>query len=573
MTIKVAKLASLGLLIVAACVGLAGCRVSEDPAAPESVTTRTSAIVTSGPACADGTIEDTFTSGIVGCAGTVTWDERRSLCGGGYRPVTAAEWAVNALGGPTHHYWTDDNLHVDGGGSGSCWVSLTSGFDCGAGTPMRVCMSALTDPEGNRCNWQDCGLESAVPNRFFGGCSGNTTAGTLCIPTACADGTVDETFTGGLAGCAGSVTWDNRRALCGGGYRPATATEWAALGGVAPQHNYWTDDPLQWSGAGPSACTVSLTTGSPCWPDAPMLVCTASGGPDPEGNGPCTWTDCGLDANTPSKFFGGCPQNRMAGTLCVPEGCADATAEQVFPGGMVGCAGTASGPSTAASLCAPGYRLVDNGEYAAIAHPEIRNSFTIWPNRAYWTQTTQKCPFDGCSVTTGGALCVPQRGCADGTAEQVMPEGFVGCGGAVPSGRIGTSSARGATARRHRENGGPSIRSPSRLHRATTTGRPTTSSGAEILAPAPPRQSAATHARQGGRCVCVRRPAATRRGTPAAGGTAGSTMSAPIFTSAAATRTSTRAPFAFRTSSTAITSRTSCIRTRGWWASSRLRAK
>jgi hypothetical protein len=38
---------------------------------------------------------------------------------------------------------------------------------------MRVCKSSQLDPEGYKCDWQDCGLDSAVPDRFFGGCSGN----------------------------------------------------------------------------------------------------------------------------------------------------------------------------------------------------------------------------------------------------------------------------------------------------------------------------------------------------------------------------------------------------------------
>jgi hypothetical protein len=45
-----------------------------------------------------------------------------------------------------------------------------------------------------------------------------------------------------------------------------------------------------------------------------MRVCTPNGF-DAEGN-TCNWTHCGLDANTPDQFFGGCVSN--AGTLCAP---------------------------------------------------------------------------------------------------------------------------------------------------------------------------------------------------------------------------------------------------------------
>jgi hypothetical protein len=38
----------------------------------------------------------------------------------------------------------------------------------------------VTDLEGNTCNWTACGFNSALPNAYFGGCSGNNTAGVLC---------------------------------------------------------------------------------------------------------------------------------------------------------------------------------------------------------------------------------------------------------------------------------------------------------------------------------------------------------------------------------------------------------
>jgi hypothetical protein len=45
---------------------------------------------------------------------------------------------------------------------------------------MRVCTASGTDAEGNVCNWENCGYGSTSPNQYFGGCEGNTTAGTLC---------------------------------------------------------------------------------------------------------------------------------------------------------------------------------------------------------------------------------------------------------------------------------------------------------------------------------------------------------------------------------------------------------
>ena len=49
---------------------------------------------------------------------------------------------------------------------------------------MRVCVSyGSTDLLGNVCNWYDCGLNGNTPgaaDEYFGGCAGNTTAGTVC---------------------------------------------------------------------------------------------------------------------------------------------------------------------------------------------------------------------------------------------------------------------------------------------------------------------------------------------------------------------------------------------------------
>src|SRR5262245_34111607 len=199
MPITTTKLVSFLLLIGAAAASVAGCSASPNQRADESVASASSALVTSGPACADGTIEATFANGMVGCSGAVTWGNRQNLCGGGYRPVTAAEWVANSGGAtPDHNYWTNDYLNFSGSGPSACSVSTSTGSFCGADTPMRVCTASGSDAEGNFCNWTNCGLGSNTPNRFFGGCSGNTTAGTLCMPSACADGSVEETFANGM---------------------------------------------------------------------------------------------------------------------------------------------------------------------------------------------------------------------------------------------------------------------------------------------------------------------------------------------------------------------------------------
>jgi hypothetical protein len=265
--------------------------------------------------CADGTQEQLFPGGMVGCAGAVTFANRNTLCAPGSRTASAAEWTARRGGiAPTHNYWTRDDLKYSGAGPSACAVSPTTGNSCGT-TPMRVCTALGTDAEGNQCNWQHCGLETNTPDQFFGGCAGNTNAGALCIINGCADGTIEQTFAGGMVGCAASEGFGNRSLNCGPGFRVATAAEWVALrSGIAPTHNYWTNDALNWGGSGPSACFVSTTAGNTSCGASPMRVCTASG-TDPEGNR-CNWTHCGLDANAPDQFFGGCAAD--AGVLCIP---------------------------------------------------------------------------------------------------------------------------------------------------------------------------------------------------------------------------------------------------------------
>lgn len=133
-------------------------------------------------ACADGSEEQTFGSGMRGCAGKVTFAQRASLCASGFRVCTAAEW-VSRRGStaPSYSYWTNDNLRYNGT-VGACYVSVTAGSLCSGGAePMRVC-SGSVDPLGNTCQWVNCGLNTITPNQYFGGCINNTTAGALCCP-------------------------------------------------------------------------------------------------------------------------------------------------------------------------------------------------------------------------------------------------------------------------------------------------------------------------------------------------------------------------------------------------------
>jgi hypothetical protein len=130
------------------------------------------------PSCADGTVEQRFGNHMVGCSGAVTWPQRISLCGSGSRVCGADEWTMYISAVPTHDYWTDENLRYSGA-PGACAVSNTDGNLCTPDQPMRVCTATGSDPEGNRCNWTGCGFQQ-TSNAYFGGCDGNTTAGTLC---------------------------------------------------------------------------------------------------------------------------------------------------------------------------------------------------------------------------------------------------------------------------------------------------------------------------------------------------------------------------------------------------------
>ena len=50
---------------------------------------------------------------------------------------------------------------------------------------MHICIPSpnggrVTDPVGGTCDLHDCGFETLAPNNYFGGCTTNRTAGTLC---------------------------------------------------------------------------------------------------------------------------------------------------------------------------------------------------------------------------------------------------------------------------------------------------------------------------------------------------------------------------------------------------------
>jgi hypothetical protein len=270
----------------------------------------------------------------------------------------------------------------------------------------------------------------------------------------CADGTQEQTFPNGMAGCAGAVSFANRGTLCAPGSRVATAAEWAALhAGIAPTYNYWTNDALKYNGSGSASCFVSTSVGTDCGA-TPMRVCV---GTDPQGN-TCNWTHCGINATTPDQFFGGCVGNTLAGALCVPNtGCADGSVEQVFPNGMVGCAGAVT-YANRATLCASGYQPATSAQWVA-------DRGTAAPTHDYWTADALKYSGSGpaaCSVsTTVGTDCgtTPMRVCTAagtdaegnqcnwqhcGLGANTPDEFFGGCVGNTTAGTVCAPSSCGA---------------------------------------------------------------------------------------------------------------------------------
>jgi hypothetical protein len=116
---------------------------------------------------------------MVGCTGKITYANAATLCPPGTTVCTPAQYvARRAAKKPTYNYWTSVNLGYEGS-PGDCSVDAvgTAGYSS-CNNPMRVCTGA-TDPLGNQCNGTGCGFKTRT-NQYFGGCTNDTTAGTLC---------------------------------------------------------------------------------------------------------------------------------------------------------------------------------------------------------------------------------------------------------------------------------------------------------------------------------------------------------------------------------------------------------
>jgi hypothetical protein len=263
-----------------------------------------------------------FSADMIGCAGHVSYEDRKTLCRAvGFVPCTVDQWIARRAGQVPHHsYWTNDYLNIvydsaDGVNEG-CYFSSTFGKGCFSA--VHVCADVDLDPEGNSCDPRNCGRHDPTPppDDYFGGYYGNFTAGTLCCCDASGLSCPNpfDTFSNGMFGCVGSVSWQARASLCDPGCTVCTAAQWIERRqGKAPTNNYWTNDNLKLNGTGDGMCYVSQLYGIDGAP-YPMRVCASHR--DGSGN-ECYWTDCGYAdiPPPPNEYLGGC-DSIYAGTLC-----------------------------------------------------------------------------------------------------------------------------------------------------------------------------------------------------------------------------------------------------------------
>ena len=102
--------------------------------------------------CADGSDDQKFNKGMVGCKGVVKFDKRSTLCAGSHKVCSAEQWVQNrGWEKPTNNYWTNDNLRFYSQWGG-CAAHPSQGSKCEPKDgPLRVCASKK-DSLGNTCN-------------------------------------------------------------------------------------------------------------------------------------------------------------------------------------------------------------------------------------------------------------------------------------------------------------------------------------------------------------------------------------------------------------------------------------
>jgi hypothetical protein len=129
-----------------------------------------------GLACATGTIEETFSKGMVGCAQQVAHDSMLTQrCSYGFHVCSATEW-VDGSGGkkPTSDYWFAESIHMYEGSDGHC--SIASGSQS-LGGAFKVC----TKDVGECTTLSGCGYQT-TNDQSFGYSARDDQAGALCCP-------------------------------------------------------------------------------------------------------------------------------------------------------------------------------------------------------------------------------------------------------------------------------------------------------------------------------------------------------------------------------------------------------
>ncbi len=197
---------------------------------------------------------------------------------------------------------------------GDCGKPCGSGLLCSAGSCVVDCGAGLT-----RCTIGsgDVCVDTQTDRDHCGGCGTPCSTSQRCVAGTCTSvcagsSTVGDAFSPDMVGCAARVSYSQRATLCPPGSRVCSASEWIARrAGKKPTYNYWTNDNLRYAGSS-SSCRAVTNGGFSCGGD-PMRVCGAR--EDPLGND-CNWIQCGYQSTQPNEWFGGCQDNRTAGTLC-----------------------------------------------------------------------------------------------------------------------------------------------------------------------------------------------------------------------------------------------------------------
>ena len=120
----------------------------------------------------------------------VTWDQRNTLCGSGYifvPPATAAQWVANFMASVAPSTTTGSPTTSATAAPAPTTARPTPPTRGSAAPTIRcACAAPAPTPTATRCNWTGCGLNTTT-DQYFGGCVGDSTAGTLCCLASAAD--------------------------------------------------------------------------------------------------------------------------------------------------------------------------------------------------------------------------------------------------------------------------------------------------------------------------------------------------------------------------------------------------